>query len=123
MVIAYATSIVKNDGRIYFFPDIYGHDKLLDEALRQHTPAYVGSAEHQGHAVDPQPLARLPPQGRPHPRQPRTRLLPAFDLIARWPCSKASHTKRGSVPVFLRPLIGDPPYVYPPCLANQPLSA
>ncbi len=37
VVIAYATSVVKNDGRIYFFPDIYGHDKLLDEALRQHT--------------------------------------------------------------------------------------
>ena len=35
VVIAYATAIVKSDGRVYFFQDIYGHDKLLDGALRR----------------------------------------------------------------------------------------
>ncbi len=34
VVIAYATAVVRNDDRIYFFPDIYGHDRLLDEALQ-----------------------------------------------------------------------------------------
>jgi L,D-transpeptidase YcbB len=33
VVIAYGTAIVKNDGKVYFFQDIYGHDKLLDVAL------------------------------------------------------------------------------------------
>ncbi len=33
VVIAYATAIVKGDGKVYFFQDIYGHDKLLDAAL------------------------------------------------------------------------------------------
>jgi len=35
VVIAYLTAIAKKDGRVYFFPDIYDHDRLLDEALRQ----------------------------------------------------------------------------------------
>jgi murein L,D-transpeptidase YcbB/YkuD len=35
VVIAYATVIVKNDDRVYFFDDIYGNDKLLDMALRK----------------------------------------------------------------------------------------
>ena len=35
VVIAYLTAMIQNDGRISFFPDIYGHDHLLDEALRQ----------------------------------------------------------------------------------------
>jgi len=26
------------DGRVSFFPDIYGHDALLDEALRKRGP-------------------------------------------------------------------------------------
>ncbi len=34
VVIAYGTSLVKG-GRIHFFDDIYGHDRLLDAALRQ----------------------------------------------------------------------------------------
>ena len=34
MIIAYSTTVVR-DGRIHFFPDIYGQDKILDEALRQ----------------------------------------------------------------------------------------
>ncbi len=35
VLIAYSTVIVRNDGRIFFFPDLYEHDRLLDEALRQ----------------------------------------------------------------------------------------
>lgn len=35
VVIAYLTAIARKDGRVYFFPDIYDHDRLLDEALRQ----------------------------------------------------------------------------------------
>lgn len=34
VVIAYSTTIVKN-GRVHFFADLYGHDKLLEQALRQ----------------------------------------------------------------------------------------
>ena len=33
VVIAYGTSLVKS-GRTWFFDDIYGHDRLLDAALR-----------------------------------------------------------------------------------------
>ena len=40
VVIAYSTVLVKSDGLVYFFRDIYGHDKLLDAALRQ--PARSG---------------------------------------------------------------------------------
>ncbi len=35
VVIAYVTVIVKRDGKVYFFRDIYSHDKLLDAALRK----------------------------------------------------------------------------------------
>ncbi len=35
VVITYITAIVKRDGGIYFFHDIYGQDKLLDAALRR----------------------------------------------------------------------------------------
>jgi len=35
VVIAYTTAIVKSDGKVYFFQDIYGHDKLLDAALNK----------------------------------------------------------------------------------------
>ncbi len=34
VLIAYGTALVK-DGRVHFFDDIYGHDRLLDVALRQ----------------------------------------------------------------------------------------
>ncbi|MFT5643598.1 MAG: murein L,D-transpeptidase YcbB/YkuD [Janthinobacterium sp.] len=34
VVIAYITSRVNDDGKVYFFQDIYGHDRLLDAALR-----------------------------------------------------------------------------------------
>lgn len=35
VVIAYNTVMAAPDGRVMFFPDIYGHDAALDEALRR----------------------------------------------------------------------------------------
>jgi murein L,D-transpeptidase YcbB/YkuD len=35
VVIAYATAIARADGKVHFFADIYGHDKLLDAALQR----------------------------------------------------------------------------------------
>jgi len=37
VLIAYGTAIVR-DGRTHFFDDIYGHDRLLDTALRRAMP-------------------------------------------------------------------------------------
>ena len=34
VLIAYSTVIVKG-GRVFFYPDLYGHDRLLDQALRR----------------------------------------------------------------------------------------
>ena len=34
VIIAYSTAAVR-DGRVHFFPDIYGQDRILDDALRQ----------------------------------------------------------------------------------------
>ncbi len=42
VIIAYFTAVVR-DGRVHFFPDIYGHDKVLDDALRQRSAA-LGSS-------------------------------------------------------------------------------
>lgn len=39
VVLAYGTAIARADGRVYFVPDIYGQDKLLDQALRQRAGA------------------------------------------------------------------------------------
>jgi murein L,D-transpeptidase YcbB/YkuD len=36
VVIAYGTALVK-DGKLHFFEDLYGHDRRLDAALREHT--------------------------------------------------------------------------------------
>ncbi|SOZ15221.1 conserved hypothetical protein, COG2989; putative exported protein [Cupriavidus taiwanensis] len=48
VVLAYGTVIARADGRVSFLPDIYGHDKLLDKALRQRNgrpqPRAVASA-------------------------------------------------------------------------------
>jgi murein L,D-transpeptidase YcbB/YkuD len=44
VLIAYGTSLVKG-GRIHFFDDIYGHDRLLDAALRQHSRGLLGSRD------------------------------------------------------------------------------
>jgi len=38
VLITYSTVIVKG-GRVFFYPDLYGHDRLLDQALRQHSAA------------------------------------------------------------------------------------
>ena len=35
VLIAYSTVIVTS-GTVFFYPDVYGHDRLLDQALRQH---------------------------------------------------------------------------------------
>ena len=35
VVIAYSTVMARNDGKISFYADIYGHDQRLDKALRQ----------------------------------------------------------------------------------------
>ena len=45
VVIAYSTAIVKRDGKVYFFPDIYGHDRLLDGVLTLHSQALKASRE------------------------------------------------------------------------------
>jgi murein L,D-transpeptidase YcbB/YkuD len=41
VVIAYSTTIVKR-GKVHFFADIYGHDRLLDHALRRQAQARAG---------------------------------------------------------------------------------
>lgn len=38
VLIAYSTVIVK-DGRVFFYPDIYGHDRLLAQTLQRHATA------------------------------------------------------------------------------------
>jgi murein L,D-transpeptidase YcbB/YkuD len=38
VLIAYSTVVAKA-GRVYFYPDLYGHDRLLAKALRQHAAA------------------------------------------------------------------------------------
>lgn len=44
VVLGYSTATVR-EGRVYFFPDIYGHDKILDNALRQRSTAVQASKE------------------------------------------------------------------------------
>jgi murein L,D-transpeptidase YcbB/YkuD len=38
VLIAYSTVVVKT-GRVFFYPDLYGHDQLLARALRRHAAA------------------------------------------------------------------------------------
>jgi murein L,D-transpeptidase YcbB/YkuD len=38
VLIAYSTVLVKKE-RVFFYADLYGHDRLLDQALRQHSAA------------------------------------------------------------------------------------
>jgi len=38
VLIAYSTVVAKA-GRVFFYPDLYGHDRLLAQALRQHAAA------------------------------------------------------------------------------------
>ena len=42
VIIAYSTTVVR-DGRIHFFPDIYGQDKVLDNALGQRSQSLRAS--------------------------------------------------------------------------------
>lgn len=42
VLIAYSTVIVKGD-RVFFYADLYGHDLLLDQALRRHSAALAQS--------------------------------------------------------------------------------
>jgi murein L,D-transpeptidase YcbB/YkuD len=43
VLVAYATVVVKDHGKIHFLPDLYDHDPWLDEALRQRQPFAEGS--------------------------------------------------------------------------------
>lgn len=43
VLIAYSTVIARADGRLFFFADLYGHDRLLDEALRRRSGALSGT--------------------------------------------------------------------------------
>ncbi len=40
VLIAYSTVVVKA-GRVFFYPDLYGHDQLLAKALREHAAALI----------------------------------------------------------------------------------
>ena len=46
VVIAYSTAIVTN-GEVHFFPDLYGHDRQLDRALRQQAQARARARARQ----------------------------------------------------------------------------
>ena len=50
VVIVYGTSLVKNGGRLYFFEDLYGHDKLLDDALKRARRIPAAGFTGQGNA-------------------------------------------------------------------------
>lgn len=52
VVITYATAVARANGDVYFYPDIYGHDRLLDRLL-QHGYPYP----HPGSAPSPVPVA------------------------------------------------------------------
>ena len=54
VLITYSTVIVKND-KVYFFPDLYGQDALLDKALRQRVRTGPLSA-HTPQARETRPL-------------------------------------------------------------------
>lgn len=53
VVLAYGTVIARADGRVSFLPDIYGHDKLLDNALRQRTGRATQPALARARATTP----------------------------------------------------------------------
>jgi murein L,D-transpeptidase YcbB/YkuD len=46
VILAYSTALVRK-GRVHFFPDIYGQDRLLDDALRQRSNALRASHESE----------------------------------------------------------------------------
>ena len=51
VVIAYATAVARGNGDVFFYPDIYGHDRLLDRLL-QHGYPYP----HPNSAAAPAPV-------------------------------------------------------------------
>ncbi|CAG9174701.1 L,D-transpeptidase family protein [Cupriavidus pinatubonensis] len=64
VVLAYGTAIARADGRVYFLPDIYGQDKLLDQALREKTarrPASVPASAPAAPATPATPDALTRP--------------------------------------------------------------
>ena len=38
VIITYATAVARGDGEVFFYPDIYGHDKTLDQLLNKGYP-------------------------------------------------------------------------------------
>ena len=57
VVITYRTAVAKG-GKVYFFPDIYGHDAQLDEALRKVAGPLPRAAEKtRGVGLRPRPRA------------------------------------------------------------------
>jgi murein L,D-transpeptidase YcbB/YkuD len=38
VIITYATALARLDGEVYFYPDIYGHDRTLDQLLKKGYP-------------------------------------------------------------------------------------
>lgn len=47
VVIAYTTTIASKDGRVYFLPDLYKKDRLLDDALRRRSLELKNSRQNQ----------------------------------------------------------------------------
>jgi murein L,D-transpeptidase YcbB/YkuD len=47
VVIFYATAFVHDDGRVYFFDDLYGYDQQLEDSLRKGPPYPQAPAEKQ----------------------------------------------------------------------------
>ncbi|HMP09719.1 hypothetical protein [Hydrogenophaga sp.] len=47
VVIAYITALVK-DGQVHFFDDIYGHDRMLQAALKAREPGARGDTRPAG---------------------------------------------------------------------------
>jgi murein L,D-transpeptidase YcbB/YkuD len=64
VLIAYGTALVKA-GRVHFFDDIYGHDRALDAALRQHARPPIAIAIAIAHPTPARPPAGGPPSSGP----------------------------------------------------------
>ena len=39
VVISYFTTVIGEDGKLYFLPDVYGQDRVLKQALQKHSQA------------------------------------------------------------------------------------
>jgi L,D-transpeptidase YcbB len=58
VLVAYGTALVKG-ARVHFFSDLYGHDRVLDDALRRHSARAAASSSALGCTQCPV----LPPRG------------------------------------------------------------